>query len=78
VVFGTHTLSQIPDALVSSCLSDAVVMMHMVHMVWCDVHVMMQCTTFSKLSKNVRYQKQPQKNSPKVIESQGLVQEASR
>jgi hypothetical protein len=33
---------------------------------------------FSKLSKNVRYRKQPQKDSSKVTESQGLVQEASR
>jgi hypothetical protein len=78
VVFGTHSLAQIPEALVSSCLSDGAVMMHRVHMVWCDAHVMMQCTTFSKLSKNVRYRKQPQKDSPKVTESQGLVQEASR
>jgi hypothetical protein len=77
VVFGTHTLAQILDALMSLCLSDGAVMMHMVHMVWCDAHVMMQCTTFSKLSKNVRYRKQPRKDSPKVSESQGLVQEAS-
>jgi hypothetical protein len=56
VAFGTHTLAQIPDALVSSCLSDGVVMMHMV---WCNAHVMMQCTTFRKLRKNVHYQKQP-------------------
>jgi hypothetical protein len=49
VVFGTHTLAQIPDALVSSCLCDGAVMMHMVHMIWCDAHVMMQCTTFIAL-----------------------------
>jgi hypothetical protein len=49
VVFGTHTLAQIPDALVSSCLCDGAVMMHRVHMVWCDVHVMMQGTTFIAL-----------------------------
>jgi hypothetical protein len=49
VVFGTHTLAQILDALVSSCLSDGVVMMHMVHMVWCDARVRMQCTTFIAL-----------------------------
>jgi hypothetical protein len=30
VVFGTHSLAQILDALVSSCLSDGVVMMHRV------------------------------------------------
>jgi hypothetical protein len=34
---------------VSSCLCDGAVMMHMVHMVWCDAHVMMQCTTFIAL-----------------------------
>jgi hypothetical protein len=34
---------------VSSCLYDGAVMMHMVHMVWCDAHVMMQCTTFIAL-----------------------------
>jgi hypothetical protein len=33
VVFDTHTLAQILDALVSSCLYDGAVMMHMVHMV---------------------------------------------
>jgi hypothetical protein len=33
VAFGTHALAQIPEALVSSCLSDGVVMMHRVHMV---------------------------------------------
>jgi hypothetical protein len=78
VAFGTHTLAQIPDALVSSCLSDGVVMTHMVHMLWCDARVMMQCTTSSTLSKNVRYRKQPRNDSPKVTGSQGLVQEASR
>jgi hypothetical protein len=41
VVFGTHTIAQILDARVSSCLCDGAVMIHMVHMVWCDAHVMM-------------------------------------
>jgi hypothetical protein len=33
VVFGIHTLAQIPVAQVSSCLCDGAVIMHMVHMV---------------------------------------------
>jgi hypothetical protein len=49
VVFGTHTLAQIPGAPVSSCLCDGAVMMHMV---WCDAHVMMQCTTFIALDQS--------------------------
>jgi hypothetical protein len=53
VVFGTHTLALIPVALVSSCLCDGAVMMHRVHMVWCNAHVMMQCTTFITLDHSI-------------------------
>jgi hypothetical protein len=52
VVFGTHTLAQILDAWVSSCLCDGAVMMHRVHMVWCNVHVMMHYTTFIALDRS--------------------------